>query len=697
MDDRATIGELKSRLAAAEVENAALRKSEERNGLLMRFSDAVRGLSDPALVAQASCRLLTEQLGTERALWAIIDWEKREYVAEWVFGADGVRVESARWPLDAQEPFAAEHLAGRPVVYHDSADDPRFPGALRAVMAGRGLRAGIAVPVLVAGTLRAVLSTSQGLAARWWRPEEIAFVEALAGRAWAAIGLARADTALRQGKAWLAGQNAAFRAAMNGEPLEVALGILIRTAIEQAESERRCAFYIADGASGTLRHVVGMPEAYARHVNGFVISAESLSCGLAAALREPILTVDVEREPRWAPWLWMARTFGFRGCWSFPIETAAGTLVGSLAMYFREPREATPHDRELAATITQAAAIIISRYQENEERARTERALHESEERLRQFGEASLDVLWIRDAGTLQWIYLTPAFEQIYGLERGTALRGDNMTGWLDLILPEDRERVLDAIQRVRGGDRATYDFRIRRPSDGTVRWLRNNAFPMCDPAGRICWLGGVGQDITGEKEAVARQELLVNELQHRARNLLGVVTAIANQTVARGGSISAFEERLQALSRVQGLLSQSGSDSVEVGALVRAELAAYANGASKGVVIAGPEVRLTARQMQNFALALHELTTNAVKHGALRGGGGRLMITWEVILDRRERRRLALSWVESGMVLKPETVLRRGYGTELIQEALAYALQARVDYKLEQEGVRCRIEMPVS
>jgi two-component sensor histidine kinase len=100
---------------------------------------------------------------------------------------------------------------------------------------------------------------------------------------------------------------------------------------------------------------------------------------------------------------------------------------------------------------------------------------------------------------------------------------------------------------------------------------------------------------------------------------------------------------------------------------------------------------------MQNFALALHELTTNAVKYGALKSDTGRLVISWDSVLDRRERRRLALNWVESGVAIEPDKITRRGYGTELIQEALAYALEATVDYALGPDGVRCRIEMPLA
>ena len=182
---------------------AALRESEERNALLVRFADEVRGLTDPALVAQASCRILTERLGTDRTLWAVIDPEGREYVAEWAFLADGTRAEPSRWPFDPRDPFAAEHLAGRPVVYEDSGNHPLIPAPVAAAMAERGLRAGIAVPVLVAGALRAVLNTSQSAAARRWGPEEIAFVEVLAGRAWAEIERARTSATLRESEARL--------------------------------------------------------------------------------------------------------------------------------------------------------------------------------------------------------------------------------------------------------------------------------------------------------------------------------------------------------------------------------------------------------------------------------------------------------------------------------------------------------------
>lgn len=131
------------------------------------------------------------------------------------------------------------------------------------------------------------------------------------------------------------------------------------------------------------------------------------------------------------------------------------------------------------------------------ERARAEAALRESEEHLRQFSEASTNLLWTRNAETLQWELLSPAFEDIYGISREEALAGDNYRTWQDFIVPEDRAHALAEIARVRAGERVTFEYRIRRPSDGGVRWLRNSDFPILDSSGRVARIGGIGQDVT--------------------------------------------------------------------------------------------------------------------------------------------------------------------------------------------------------
>lgn len=330
------------------------------------------------------------------------------------------------------------------------------------------------------------------------------------------------------------------------------------------------------------------------------------------------------------------------------------------------------------------------------ERRAGEERLRESEERFRQFGEASSDLIWIRDAETLQFEYLSPAFEGIYGESREAVLSGDTLQRWADLIHPEDRERALSMIHQVRAGERVMNAFRIIRPSDGETRWIENTDFPLFDASGRVQRVAGLAKDVTEARMSAARLEVLVNELQHRSRNLLGVIASVASKTLGEEGAAADFQARLRALSRAQGLLSQFGSDTAEVGALVRAELEAHTEVAPPKVTVSGPRVLLTARQVQNFSLAVHELTTNAVKYGALRDGTGQLSVTWTVDRDGKGRRRLTLDWNESGVELPPGAGTRRGYGRQLIERALAYALQARTEFVLGEDGVRCRIQLPL-
>jgi two-component system CheB/CheR fusion protein len=328
-------------------------------------------------------------------------------------------------------------------------------------------------------------------------------------------------------------------------------------------------------------------------------------------------------------------------------------------------------------------------------RKQAEAALRESEERFRQFADASADVLWIRNARTLEFEYVGPAFEALYGAALGS-FGQDQLRSWLKLISPKDRKAVIDSFRRVRAGARVSHTFRIRRPSDGEELWLANASFPLFDDKGQVHRIGGIASDVTEAKRAAQRQDVLVKELQHRSRNLLGVVTSLATRTVGQGAPVESFTTRLNALGRAQALLSRSGNDTVEVNALVHAELAAYTSAAAQRITISGPRVLLTSEQVQNFALALHELTTNAVKYGALKDETGSLSVTWERVTNSGQGKRMALNWIESGVSIAPHFLSRRGYGRELIENALAYALQGRTEYVLGLDGLRCRIELPL-
>jgi len=197
--------------------------------------------------------------------------------------------------------------------------------------------------------------------------------------------------------------------------------------------------------------------------------------------------------------------------------------------------------------------------------------------------------------------------------------------------------------------------------------------------------------DVTLLTDAEGRQQVLIAELQHRTRNLLTVVQSIAAQTLEEGCPLDSFTTRVAALGRVQGLISQASGGGIDLAEIVRLELQAHTVLAAPRVDVGGPSVPLSLEQVQLFALVLHELTTNAVKHGALSEYGGQLGVSWNV----GEEGNLVLDWRESGVSVRPDPS-RRGYGRELIERAVAFTLQARTELTFGADGIAYRIELPL-
>jgi two-component system CheB/CheR fusion protein len=203
--------------------------------------------------------------------------------------------------------------------------------------------------------------------------------------------------------------------------------------------------------------------------------------------------------------------------------------------------------------------------------------------------------------------------------------------------------------------------------------------------------------DITSLVTHEAHQQMLVGEVQHRTRNLLAVVQSMAKQALQKGGSLTDFAMRLSALGRVQSLISQSSTEAVDLGEIVRLELEAHGAADAGHVRVDGPPVTLRLDQVQTLALALHELATNAVKYGALRPDNGQLAISWSVATRSRDTLRdLTLEWRESGVAM-PSDTSRRGNGRKLIEQALPFTLRAKTNLSFGTDGVMARIEVPLT
>jgi two-component sensor histidine kinase len=281
------------------------------------------------------------------------------------------------------------------------------------------------------------------------------------------------------------------------------------------------------------------------------------------------------------------------------------------------------------------------------------------------------------------------------------------------LVVPEDRDATAAAISSLRDGAR-TYDYRIRRASDGAIRWLRTTGFRLVDPNGRVQRLGGITHDATEERATADRMEVLVAELQHRTRNLIGVVRAISTRTLRASTSLEDFRDRfgrrLEALARVNGLLSRlEEGERVTFDELLMTELEGHGLSdelrAGGKVSLAGPAgVSLPSASVQTLALGLHELLTNAEKHGALRHPDGALSIAWEMTDDAGPA--LRIEWRETGYGV-PDGLdgsaagrtdgAGKGYGRELIERALPFQLGARTRYDLGPHGLVCVVLLPVA
>ena len=195
------------------------------------------------------------------------------------------------------------------------------------------------------------------------------------------------------------------------------------------------------------------------------------------------------------------------------------------------------------------------------------------------------------------------------------------------------------------------------------------------------------------------QQQSQILELQHRARNILALVRSIIRRSSGTGDSAEYFashlEARISALARTQGALIIDCRAGPELEDLIRAEMTANAVRENQ-FVVAGPSIRLSIRGTETMALTLHELTTNALKFGALTALHGHISVSW-LVDDSTTPKRLRWNWTETGVNILRATPHRRGFGQELIERVLPYELEARTKFTVAPGGVLCEIDLPLN
>ncbi|HLK82762.1 MAG TPA: HWE histidine kinase domain-containing protein [Xanthobacteraceae bacterium] len=202
-----------------------------------------------------------------------------------------------------------------------------------------------------------------------------------------------------------------------------------------------------------------------------------------------------------------------------------------------------------------------------------------------------------------------------------------------------------------------------------------------------------VVRDVTERKRAEARMQLLMREINHRAKNILSVVQAMAHQTEASSCEefIARFDERIQSLSASHDLLVRSEWRNVPLAELVRSQLAHFRALLDGRIIVRGPDLRITATAAQAIGMANHELATNASKYGALSNDRGRVDIAWCVERSEAGSDRFTIEWSESGgpTVVPPK---RRGFGWSVLCELTKMSLGADVTLDYAPTGLVWRL-----
>jgi PAS domain S-box-containing protein len=335
-------------------------------------------------------------------------------------------------------------------------------------------------------------------------------------------------------------------------------------------------------------------------------------------------------------------------------------------------------------------SYFVSVIEDISARKQAEQALQASKDRLQLALDAARLGSFQHDkvSGLLSW---DRRLREIYGIAEGEV----HIEDFMKHVHPDDAEMVWTFVNAPLHASEnpGVLEHRIWRDSE--IRWLEVCRLAYFEGVGRerhITREVGTVQDITERKEREEKEHLLMREINHRAKNMLNVVDSIARQTAARDPEdfIERFSERIQALSANQDLLVRNQWRGVEIDDLVHAQLAPFADLIGSRIALQGPKLHLNPASVQAIGLALHELTTNAAKYGALSTDSGRVDVCWG-----SDGNTFTMSWTEHDGPASPPK--RRGFGTIVMETMVERSMGGDVELHYAPSGVTWRLTCPAA
>jgi PAS domain S-box-containing protein len=269
---------------------------------------------------------------------------------------------------------------------------------------------------------------------------------------------------------------------------------------------------------------------------------------------------------------------------------------------------------------------------------------------------------------------------------------------WFELLHPDDMADVIRRRTEALTSREPYWNEARFRHFSGEWRWMRSSLRPRFDPAdGAFQGYVGIAMDMTDIRAAEARQQLLINELNHRVKNTLATIQSIAHQTLREGmvtrTARALFTERLLALSNAHNVLTRENWESAELADIVAEAVRPYDEPRAPRILIEGSVARVAPHVALALSMAFHELATNATKHGALSTPRGRVALSWSIHMDGRA---VEIVWREAGGP-PVEAPARKGFGSRLLAQGLTAELGQPAALVFAPEGVTCTVTAPLA
>ncbi len=416
------------------------------------------------------------------------------------------------------------------------------------------------------------------------------------------------------------------------------------------------------------------------------VSAEhETCCGRALRSGRRMFMEDVGADEGFAPFRAVASAAGFRAVQSTPLVGRDGRPLGMLSTHFRNVHRPTTHELDLLDLYARQAAAFIERHRNDE-------ALRESEERYKGiYQHASMGIAIWDLAGRL--VSCNPAYSNMRGYSEDE-LRGLDFEA---IVHPEDRDRHASEIKKLISQQIPSFEIENRCLSKkGKVSWVHKHASLLRDGAGRAASIITLATNVTERKQHEEQIDLLLREVNHRSKNLLSLVQAIAQQTINTRPDdfLPRFQARVQALAASHDILVGNKWKGADLRELARSQLAHFRDLMDKRIELTGPPVFASASAAQALGMAFHELATNATKYGALSDENGCVELGWKTVQSTDGEEVFVIEWIECGgpPVAAPSS---RGFGSTVICRLAERSLDAKVELNFPRTGLTWRLQCP--